>query len=120
MDLSMVGDTMKDVRTSVAIEMWAYVAHSAETVETNHCVTMRAIRLVCWRVRCGFQNFGPTVEFKRDNGNDHRAAAIDIVFKSRAARGSVCIVLLSGITLSQPLSRSFASARARLKFLERG
>ena len=33
--------------------------------------------------------------FKRDNGNDHRAAAIDIVFKSRAARGSVCIVLLS-------------------------
>ena len=34
--------------------------------------------------------------FKRDNGRDHRAAAIDIVFKSRAARGSVCIVLLSG------------------------
>ena len=33
--------------------------------------------------------------FKRDNGRDHRAAAIDIVFKSRAARGSVCNVLLS-------------------------
>ena len=35
--------------------------------------------------------------FKRDNGNDHRAAAIDIVFKSRAARGSVCNVLLSDV-----------------------
>ena len=31
-----------------------------------------------------------------DNGNDHRAAAIDLqADKSRAARGSVCIVLLS-------------------------
>ena len=33
--------------------------------------------------------------FKRDNGNVHRAAAKIIVSKSRAARGSVCIVLLS-------------------------
>ena len=33
---------------------------------------------------------------EQDNGNDHRAAANDIVFKSRAARGSVCIVLLFG------------------------
>ena len=32
---------------------------------------------------------------ERDNVSDHRAAANDIVFKSRAARGSVCIVLLS-------------------------
>ena len=32
---------------------------------------------------------------EHDNVNDHRAAANDIVFKSRAARGSVCIVLLS-------------------------
>ena len=32
---------------------------------------------------------------ERDNGNVHRAAAKDIVFKSRAARGSVCNVLLS-------------------------
>ena len=30
-----------------------------------------------------------------DNGNVHRAAAEIIVFKSRAARGSVCNVLLS-------------------------
>ena len=29
-----------------------------------------------------------------DNGNVHRAAAKDIVSKSRAARGSVCNVLL--------------------------
>ena len=28
-----------------------------------------------------------------ENVNDHRAAAKDIVFKSRAARGSVCNVL---------------------------
>ena len=34
--------------------------------------------------------------FKRDNGNVHRAAAKIIVPKSRAARGSVCNVLLSG------------------------
>ena len=34
--------------------------------------------------------------FKRDNGNVHRAAAKIIVSKSRAARGSVCNVLLSG------------------------
>ena len=32
--------------------------------------------------------------FERDNGNVHRAAAKIIVFKSRAARGSVCNVLL--------------------------
>ena len=31
----------------------------------------------------------------RDNGNVHRAAANIIVSKSRAARGSVCNVLLS-------------------------
>ena len=31
-----------------------------------------------------------------DNVNVHRAAAKIIVFKSRAARGSVCIVLLCG------------------------
>ena len=35
--------------------------------------------------------------FKRDNGNVHRAAAKVIVSKSRAARGSVCNVLLSGV-----------------------
>ena len=34
--------------------------------------------------------------FRSDNGNVHRAAAKIIVFKSRAARGSVCIVLLCG------------------------
>ena len=34
--------------------------------------------------------------FMMHNVNDHRAAAIDIVSKSRAARGSVCVVLLSG------------------------
>ena len=34
---------------------------------------------------------------KRDNGNVHRAAAKIIVSKSRAARGSVCNVLLSGL-----------------------
>ena len=33
---------------------------------------------------------------ERDNGNVHRAAAKIIVSKSRAARGSVCNVLLSG------------------------
>ena len=33
---------------------------------------------------------------KADNGNVHRAAAKIIVSKSRAARGSVCNVLLSG------------------------
>ena len=33
--------------------------------------------------------------FKRDNGNVHRAAANIIASKSRAARGSVCNVLLS-------------------------
>ena len=32
---------------------------------------------------------------RRDNGNVHRAAAKVIVSKSRAARGSVCNVLLS-------------------------
>ena len=35
------------------------------------------------------------VSFKRHNGNVHRAAAKIIVSKSRAARGSVCNVLLS-------------------------
>ena len=39
-----------------------------------------------------------------DNGNVHRAAAKIIVSKSRAARGSVCNVLLSGVTL--PLGMS--------------
>ena len=34
---------------------------------------------------------------KRDNGNVHRAAAKIIVSKSRAARGSVCNVLLSRV-----------------------
>ena len=36
------------------------------------------------------------VAIKRNNGNVHRAAAKIIVSKSRAARGSVCNVLLSG------------------------
>ena len=35
--------------------------------------------------------------FERDNVNVHRAAANIIVSKSRAARGSVCNVLLSGV-----------------------
>ena len=34
---------------------------------------------------------------ERDNGNVHRAAANSIVSKSRAARGSVCNVLLSDV-----------------------
>ena len=35
---------------------------------------------------------------KSDNVNDHRAAAIDLqAGKNRAARGSVCIVLLSRV-----------------------
>ena len=34
---------------------------------------------------------------KPDNGNVHRAAAKIIAFKSRAARGSVCNVLLSRV-----------------------
>ena len=42
-----------------------------------------------------YDRFGFSL-FKPDNVNDHRAAANDIVFKSRVARGSVCIVLLSG------------------------
>ena len=36
-----------------------------------------------------------SIKSPQDNVNVHRAAAKDIVFKSRAARGSVCIVLLS-------------------------
>ena len=36
------------------------------------------------------------LRLKRYNVNDHRAAANDIVFKSRPARGSVCVVLLFG------------------------
>ena len=40
------------------------------------------------------------IEFKPNNGNDHRAAAKDVVPKSRAARGSVCNVLLSRVTHS--------------------
>ena len=36
---------------------------------------------------------------KRDNVNVHRAAARIIVFKSRAARGSVCNVLLCGVAM---------------------
>ena len=34
---------------------------------------------------------------ERDNGNVHRAAAKIIVSKSRAARGSVCNILLSDL-----------------------
>ena len=37
----------------------------------------------------------PAKVTERHNGNVHRAAADIIVFKSRAARGSVCNVLLS-------------------------
>ena len=40
-------------------------------------------------------SFKESFLFKRDNGNVHRAAAKIIVSKSRAARGSVCNVLLS-------------------------
>ena len=47
--------------------------------------------------------------FKRDNVNVHRAAANIIVFKSRAARGSVCNVLLSRV--------SFPSRRMHLPTL---
>ena len=36
---------------------------------------------------------------KLDNGNVHRAAAKIIVSKSRAARGSVCNVLLSRVVM---------------------
>ena len=42
------------------------------------------------------------VLIKRDNVNVHRAAAKIIVSKSRAARGSVCNVLLSGDSPSGP------------------
>ena len=45
-------------------------------------------------------NLGSRMEsgyFKRDNGDVHRAAANIIVSKSRAARGSVCNVLLSRV-----------------------
>ena len=41
-----------------------------------------------------YDRFGFSL-FKPDNGNVHRAAANIIVSKSRAARGSVCNVLLS-------------------------
>ena len=34
------------------------------------------------------------ISFQSNNGNVHRAAAKIIVFKSRAARGSVCNVLI--------------------------
>ena len=45
---------------------------------------------------------------ERDNGNVHRAAAKIIVSKSRAARGSVCNVLLSrGFVLGSVLARLF-------------
>ena len=51
-------------------------------------------------------NLGSRMEsgyFKRDNGNVHRAAVKIIVSKSRAARGSVCNVLLSRVfVLVQP------------------
>ena len=43
-----------------------------------------------------WDRFG-TVLIERDNVNVHRAAANIIVSKSRAARGSVCNVLLSGV-----------------------
>ena len=39
----------------------------------------------------------PCVLLKRDNGNVHRAAANINASKSRAARGSVCNVLLSAV-----------------------
>ena len=42
----------------------------------------------------------PFVRFKPNNGNVHRAAANIIVPKSRAARGSVCNVLLSRVLVS--------------------
>ena len=44
---------------------------------------------------CSSMNHHYWGNFKRDNGNVHRAAAKIIVSKSRAARGSVCNVLLS-------------------------
>ena len=75
MNPSIVGDTMKDVRTSVTIEMRTHVSHSTKMVEPNFSVTMWAIRLFCWPVCSGFQRFGPTVEFKRDNGRDDPVAA---------------------------------------------
>ena len=68
MNPSMIGDAMEDVRASVTIEMRTHVTHSAKTIEPNLCVTMRAIRFICRPVRSRFQKFGPTVEFKRDNG----------------------------------------------------
>ena len=42
---------------------------------------------------------------KRDNGNVHRAAAKVIVSKSRAARGSVCNVLLSRVAFNRVTHR---------------
>ena len=50
-----------------------------------------------------------------DNGNVHRAAAKIIVSKSRAARGSVCNVLLSG-GLSRPILGCVLSVMNTLDF----
>ena len=44
---------------------------------------------------CGLLVWPESLIVERDNGNVHRAAANIIVSKSRAARGSVCNVLLS-------------------------
>ena len=48
---------------------------------------------------------------KRDNGNVHRAAAKIIVSKSRAARGSVCNVLLSRVLLSEGVGKGDSGIR---------
>ena len=53
---------------------------------------------------------------KRDNGNVHRAAAKIIVSKSRAARGSVCNVLLSGVLEDDCGSFSFVKVYAIREF----
>ena len=46
-----------------------------------------------------------TEKLRQDNGNVHRAAANIIVSKSRAARGSVCNVLLFRVFLQQATNR---------------
>ena len=50
--------------------------------------------------------------FERDNGNVHRAAANIIVSKSRAARGSVCNVLLSDVRICGDRFDTYACALA--------
>ena len=52
-------------------------------------------------IRNDLSEIRSTIFLERDNGNVHRAAANIIVSKSRAARGSVCNVLLSRVT-NQP------------------